>query len=77
MGPKITGPGSDVGAVGETWVRASPYGSPQLTWRSLNGGERRRLKLTRQNGKGNVTSTCAESCSPRLLGERTVDGAKP
>jgi hypothetical protein len=54
MGPKITGPGSsDVGAVGETWVRASPHGSPRLTWRSLDRGERRRLKLTRQNGKGN------------------------
>jgi hypothetical protein len=66
MGPKITGPGSsDAGAVRETRVRASPHRSPRLTWRSLDRGERRRLKLTRQNGKGNVASTCAESCSPR------------
>src|SRR5271156_358829 len=25
---------------------------PRLTWRSPDGGERRRLKLTRQNGEG-------------------------
>jgi hypothetical protein len=37
---------------------------PRLTWHSPDGGERRRLKLTRQNGKGNVVSTCAESYSP-------------
>src|SRR5436853_3520928 len=32
------------------------HGSPRLTWHSPDGGERRRLKLTRQNGKGNVGS---------------------
>jgi hypothetical protein len=64
-GPKITGPGSRyVGALLVSTGEGAHHGSPRLTWRSPDGGERRRLKLTRQNGKGNVASTCAESCSP-------------
>jgi hypothetical protein len=39
-------------------------GSLRLTSVTPDQGERRRLKLTRQNGKGNVASPCAESCSP-------------
>jgi hypothetical protein len=42
---------------------------PRLTWPSLDRGERRRLKLTRQNGMGNVASTCAESCFPPQIGD--------
>ena len=52
-------------AVSETRVRGAYHRSPRLTWRSPDGGERRRLRLTRQNGKDNVTSTCAESYSPQ------------
>jgi hypothetical protein len=47
-----------------TELTPDTHASPRLTWRSLDRGERRRLKLTHQNETGNVASTCAECASP-------------
>ena len=66
LGFSLHRPGrSDVGApLVRQRVRVSPRAHPRIT---PDGGERRRLKLTRQNDKGNVQRRRPKCCSPPCL----------
>ena len=66
MGPKMNARQQrHVGALGDTLGETQVRGSPRLTSAhsaALDGGERRRPMLTRQNRKGNV-----EASSPKFF----------